>query len=80
MPGLTGMQLAKELLKLRPDLPIILCTGFSEAVTMVKVREAAVREYVNKPVLTQDLAPAIRRALADGSNQQAISSTAAGHH
>ena len=80
MPGLTGMQLAKELLKLRPDLPIILCTGFSEAATKAKVREAGIREYVNKPVLTQDLARAIRRALADGPNQQGITSAAGAHH
>jgi two-component system cell cycle sensor histidine kinase/response regulator CckA len=39
MPNMTGMELAKELLKLRSDIPIILCTGYSEYINEEKVKK-----------------------------------------
>jgi PAS domain S-box-containing protein len=63
MPHMTGKQLAKELLHLRPDLPIILCTGFSEMVTPDKTKASGIREYVLKPVTQRDMAESIRRVL-----------------
>ena len=63
MPGMTGVDLAKELLRIRPDIPIILCTGFSETVTEEKARQLGIREFLTKPVSLQDLAVAIRRVL-----------------
>jgi PAS domain S-box-containing protein len=61
MPQITGIQLAKEILDLRPEQPIILCTGFSEAVSGEKVRELGVREYLLKPFYIGDLAKTIHR-------------------
>lgn len=64
MPHLTGEELAREMLSLRPDLPIILCTGFSEAVSPEKVRDLGIKEFILKPIATRVMAETIRRALA----------------
>ena len=63
MPGMTGVQLAKELLKIRPDIPIILCTGHSETVSPEMAKEAGIREFLMKPLAKQELAEAVRRVL-----------------
>ena len=55
----------REFLKLRPDIPIILCTGHSETVSTDVAKEAGIREYLMKPLAKQELAEAIRRVLDD---------------
>ena len=67
MPHMAGFELAKEMLKIRADLPIILCTGYSEVVTPEKAKEAGIREYVMKPLSISELTGAIRRALGTES-------------
>jgi len=64
MPDLTGGELAVELLAIRPDLPIVLCTGFSEKFSPEKAKAIGVREMVMKPVERRDLAAAIERAMS----------------
>ncbi|PLX48616.1 MAG: hypothetical protein C0613_10565 [Desulfobulbaceae bacterium] len=63
MPELTGGQLAKEMLAIRADLPIILCTGFSEILTEEMARQIGIRQYIMKPVIIQELAQKIRAVL-----------------
>ena len=63
MPRMTGVELAEELLKLRPDLPVILGTGFSEFITAEEAKRMGVREFVMKPYGFQDLGKTIRRVL-----------------
>jgi len=63
MPGLTGKDLARELMSIRADIPIILCTGFSNLVNEKKAKEAGIREFIMKPYTIADLAKAIRKAL-----------------
>src|SRR5512141_3187612 len=63
MSGMTGVQLSRELLKIKPDIPIILCTGHSETVSPDIAREAGIMEYLMKPLAKQELAQAVRRAL-----------------
>jgi PAS domain S-box-containing protein len=63
MPKLTGAQLATELLSLRPDLPIILCTGYSQIIPPEEAARLGICEYLYKPILKHDLAAAVRRAL-----------------
>ena len=63
MPEMTGTDLARELLILRPELPIILCTGFSEAIDESRAKSLGIREYISKPVDTLNLAKAIRKVL-----------------
>jgi PAS domain S-box-containing protein len=63
MPGMTGKELALELLKIRPDLPIVLCTGLEEIITPEAARSLGIREYVLKPFRIHELASTIRRVL-----------------
>jgi PAS domain S-box-containing protein len=63
MPGLTGIALAKELMIIRPDIPIILCTGFSELISEKQTREMGIREFVMKPFTTSKLANIVRKVL-----------------
>ena len=63
MPAMSGMQLAGELLAIRPDIPIILCTGHSATVSPEKAKKAGIKEFLMKPVARQELAQAVRRAL-----------------
>jgi signal transduction histidine kinase/ActR/RegA family two-component response regulator len=63
MPGLTGIQLSTELLKIRPDIPIILCTGFSETVTREIALKAGVKEFIMKPLIKREIAAVIRHVL-----------------
>ncbi|TET86437.1 MAG: PAS domain S-box protein [Desulfobacteraceae bacterium] len=63
MPNLTGDRLAKELVKIRPDIPIILCTGFSESISEQKAKEIGIREFSMKPFVMRDLAETTRRVL-----------------
>jgi DNA-binding NtrC family response regulator len=63
MPNMTGDKLAQELLRIRPGIPIILCTGFSEYITEEKAMAMGIREFVMKPLAIRDLAESMRRAL-----------------
>ena len=63
MPHLTGEKLAQELLVIRPDLPIILSTGFSEVIHEEEAKALGIREFAMKPLTVRDMAVRIRRAL-----------------
>ena len=63
MPYMTGAELAQKILGLRPELPIILCTGQSELVNREKALAMGICEYLNKPVVKHDFLSAIRKAL-----------------
>jgi two-component system, cell cycle sensor histidine kinase and response regulator CckA len=63
MPVITGIDLARELLKIRGDIPIILCTGYTEAISADRVKEHGFKELLMKPMTKTDLADAIRRVL-----------------
>ncbi len=67
MPGMTGGQLALELLKIRSNIPIILCTGHSETISAEKAKELGIRQFLMKPLAKQELAQAVRMAL-DGKD------------
>jgi signal transduction histidine kinase/ActR/RegA family two-component response regulator len=70
MPGMTGLELARRCLELRPDLPIVLSSGFSEDISEQMLRKNRIREFVMKPIVSQELANAIGRAI-DPSNDGA---------
>lgn len=63
MPHLTGIQLAEALIAVRPDIPIVLCTGFSEKVNEETIAAAGIRCLLMKPIVTSDLARMVRRVL-----------------
>ena len=66
MPGITGDKLAKELQTVRPNIPIILCTGHSERINDEKAKSIGVRALVMKPIVKSELAKTIRKVL-DGN-------------
>jgi PAS domain S-box-containing protein len=63
MPGLRGDELAGELIAIQPDIPIILCTGFSELIDETRAREMGIREFVMKPYSIAKFADIIRKAI-----------------
>jgi len=66
MPNMRGNDLARKLLKIRPDIPIIVCTGFSEMITEEKARVLGIRRLVMKPIFKKDIARMIREVLENG--------------
>ncbi|WP_347231965.1 response regulator [Pseudodesulfovibrio sp. S3] len=64
MPNMTGMEFAREVLKIRPDIPIILCTGFSDAVSYDRLRDIGIGDFIMKPILKNDLVASISRLLS----------------
>lgn len=64
MPELTGDALTRALRHIRPDIPIILCPGFSHTVTAEKTAALGVDAFLMKPLVLQDLGLAIQRVLA----------------
>ncbi len=69
MPRMSGLELAAALVKVRPDIPIILCTGFSEKVNGTTVGQNGIREFVMKPFTLQEITRLIRKALKKESGQ-----------
>ncbi len=63
MPGMTGLDVANEIKKTLPDLPVILCTGHSQSITKEKMKQAGIREFLMKPVTGKTLGEKIRQAL-----------------
>ena len=66
MPNMSGDMLAKALLKIRPDIPIIICTGFSEQISEQKTDEIGIRGFLMKPLTIRELAHTVRRVLDQG--------------
>jgi PAS domain S-box-containing protein len=66
MPNMTGTDLAKQMLAIKPDLPIILCTGFSELINEENARAMGIKKLLMKPASQDQLGQSIREAL-DGS-------------
>ena len=63
MPGMTGADLAREILRLRPEMPVILYTGHSDLITEEEARRLGIREYMMKPFSIKGIAQVIRRVL-----------------
>ncbi|MBU0769060.1 MAG: response regulator, partial [Proteobacteria bacterium] len=63
MPQMNGDQLVKEVLKIHPDMPIILCTGFSEKIDAEKAKTIGVRKYIEKPINSSKFAKIVRKVL-----------------
>ena len=63
MPNMTGVEFAKKIIEIRPDIPMIICTGFSEQISEHKAITMGIRGYVMKPVVKRELAKKIREVL-----------------
>jgi CheY-like chemotaxis protein len=63
MPNMTGVQFTMEIKKIRPDIPVILCTGFSYLVNDEKSKALGIQGFVMKPVVMKEIAETIRKVL-----------------
>jgi PAS domain S-box-containing protein len=63
MPKMTGLQLARELKAIRSDIPIILCTGFSNLIDEEEARLIGIKKFIMKPVVLSEMAEAVRNVL-----------------
>jgi len=63
MPDMTGLALAQKMLRKRKELPVILCTGYSETVSAEKAQKAGITAFVMKPLARRELAETVRRVL-----------------
>lgn len=63
MPGMTGVELARKLLSMRPDIPVILSTGFNEVMTEQEAKSLGISELLLKPTSIEEVKRIVRRAL-----------------
>mgnify|MGYP006444894443 CR=1 FL=1 len=63
MPEMTGIELAGEMMAIRPDLPVILCTGFSQQVNEERAAAHGIRRFLMKPMVMRDVAQGVREVL-----------------
>ena len=70
MPEMTGATLVEELRRIRSDIPIILCTGFSHLINDEKAEALGIDAFVMKPGITQELAVTIQQVLAKRAQQE----------
>jgi len=63
MPNMTGMELSYKIIKIQPNIPIILSTGFSEFINEDTTKEMGIRAFVMKPFLMSEMANTIRKVL-----------------
>jgi CheY-like chemotaxis protein len=63
MPQMMGDRLAGEIIRIRPDIPIVLCTGYSELISEERAREIGIRQFIMKPCVMSEIASTVRKAL-----------------
>ncbi|MDY6854976.1 MAG: ATP-binding protein [Thermodesulfobacteriota bacterium] len=63
MPNMTGGDMAIEMIRIRPDIPIILCTGFSEVISEAKAKAIGIRKFIMKPLVKAEMAGIIKEVL-----------------
>ena len=68
MPDMTGDLLARKLIALRPDIPVIVCTGYSERINSDIVKEIGIKALAMKPVVMKDIAQMIERILSKAAD------------
>ncbi|WP_324350124.1 MULTISPECIES: response regulator [Desulfovibrio] len=69
MPNMTGVELAREILRIRPDIPIVLCTGFSEGLSYEHLRSLGIADCIMKPMLKRQLVECVSRLLSRGGEK-----------
>ncbi len=68
MPEMTGLEMAKEMLRLQPDLPVILASGFSKMITEERIKNSGIREFIKKPIVFHELETIVRKVLDEKRN------------
>ncbi len=75
MPGMTGIELAAKIMKIRADLPVVLCTGYSAAMNREQHRAVGIRAYLQKPLSMERLSGCVREILEGGKSPQTSRAT-----
>ena len=65
MPNMTGGQMATKMVAIRPDIPVILCTGYSKKMSSESAADIGIRAFAYKPVVKAELAKTVRKVLDD---------------
>ncbi len=68
MPGMNGLELVREMRKLYPELPVILCTGYEDRVRKLDWQQVGINEVLQKPVTSRELADVLRRIFTSASS------------
>ncbi|SHO48636.1 ATP-binding protein [Desulfopila aestuarii] len=63
MPGMTGIDMSRRMLQIRPDIPIVLCTGYSSVISEEKINAMGIKGFAMKPLAKRDIAVLIRKVL-----------------
>jgi CheY-like chemotaxis protein len=71
MPNMTGDVLSRHLIAVRADIPVIICTGFSEQMSAAKARQSGIKGFLMKPLVRGDLANMVRKVLDATQNERA---------
>ncbi len=78
MPGMTGIDLARRMLQLRPELPIILCTGFSNLISEERAKAMGIKGFAMKPMSKNDIAQLVRQLLDQRGGKEIATAVAGG--
>jgi len=63
MPNMAGDELASKIMAIRPDIPVILCTGFSTRITEEKAKNMGIKAFIMKPLIKKDIAETLRQVM-----------------
>ena len=69
MPHMTGDRLALKMLAVRPDIPVIICTGFSERISRKEAKSMGLSAFLMKPIIGSELARVVRQVLDDARSK-----------
>jgi CheY-like chemotaxis protein len=72
MPVMTGIDLAGEMIAVKADIPIILCSGLNDPVSSKRLKKAGIRGFLTKPILKEDLAKLIQAVLKKGATPSGV--------
>jgi len=70
MPVMLGTELALKMLEIRQNIPILICTGFSEQVDKTKAESIGIKGYINKPILGGELASKVKVLLDQAKEEE----------
>jgi len=65
MPDMTGADLAQQRLLIRPELPIILCTGYSNLITGEDAKKYEIKGFIMKPFAKNEIVALLRKVLVE---------------
>ncbi len=68
MPGMTGADLSREIMKINPEMPVVMCTGYSDIINEEKAKSMGIKSFVMKPVVNTSLAECLRSVLENHVN------------